>query len=248
VRVIRAFPGGTSVTHLSVYSSLCPDGLAGGTPHLHTASTEAYVVIDGSGALHTLDPSGPHETRLEPGSVVWFTPGTIHRAINHGGLRVMVVMSNAGLPEAGDAVMTFPPEIVADPDRYRQAATLPSEQSEAVLDDAAQRRRNLAIKGFERLVKAIESGDRGPLERFYDDATALVQPKVVQWRRIWQENVAAQATCTAGILDTLERGNGHHLREAALLHAPPSATLSFGMCGRLRTYNVRNPIHGGDRP
>jgi hypothetical protein len=34
-------------------------------------------------------------------------------------------MSNAGLPEAGDAVFTFPPEVLADPEAYRAAATLP---------------------------------------------------------------------------------------------------------------------------
>jgi mannose-6-phosphate isomerase-like protein (cupin superfamily) len=239
--MIRAFPGGTSVSHLSVYTSACPDGLAGGTPHLHTASTEAYVVIEGGGALQTLDQSGPRQTPLRPGATVWFTPGTIHRAINHGRLRVVVVMANAGLPEAGDAVMTFPPQVVADPDRYRQAATLPADGSETVLDAAAQRRRNLAVEGFERLVKATESGDLGPLERFYDDATALVRPKVVQWRRIWRENVARQTDHTAAVLDALERGDGHHLRDAALLQAPPSPTLRFGMCGRLRTYDVRNP-------
>ncbi|MEU4472492.1 cupin domain-containing protein [Micromonospora sp. NPDC023888] len=248
VTVTRAFPGGTGLSHLSVYNSACPDGLAGGTPHLHTASTEAYIVIQGNGLLHTLDPSGPREARLEPGDVLWFTPGTIHRAINHGGLQVLVIMSNAGLPEAGDAVMTFPPEIVADPDRYRQAATLPREQSEAALDKAAQRRRNLAVNGFERLVIATESGDPGPMERFYNDATALVQPKVDQWRRIWQENVADQTTYTASVLDALEHGDGRHLRDAALLHAPPSATFGFGMCGRLRTYDVRNPVDNRDRP
>ncbi|AVT32959.1 cupin [Plantactinospora sp. BC1] len=246
--MIRAFPGGTTPSHLFVYGSACPDGLVGGTPHLHTASTEAYIVIDGDGALHTLDPSGLRETRLDPGDVLWFTPGTIHRVINHGSLQVLVIMSNAGLPEAGDAVMTFPPEIVADPDRYRQAATLPREQSAAALDDAAQRRRDLAVKGFERLVKAAEYGDPGPLERFYNDATALVRPNVDQWRRIWQENVADQTTYTAGVLDALQRGDGQHLRDAALLHAPPSATLGFGMCGRLRTYDVRNPAHDRDRP
>src|SRR5687767_8160590 len=93
------FPGGTSVTRLSVYSGHCAaDGLAGGTPHLHLASTEAYVVIGGSGALHTLDVSGFRATPLTAGSTVWFTPGTIHRAVNHGDLQVVVVMSNAGLP------------------------------------------------------------------------------------------------------------------------------------------------------
>ncbi|MEO3927764.1 cupin domain-containing protein [Micromonosporaceae bacterium B7E4] len=237
----RAFPGGTSVTHLSVYGSVCPDGLAGGTPHLHTASTEAYVVIEGRGALHTLDPSGLRETPLEPGVTVWFTPGTIHRAVNHGGLRVVVVMANAGLPEAGDAVMTFPPEIVADPERYRQAATLPADGPETALDAAAQRRRDLALEGFHRLVAATGAGDPAPLERFYDHATALVRPRIARWRLIWQENVARQADHTAAVLDALERGDGGHLRDATLLQVPPSSALGFGMCGRLRTYDVRNP-------
>ena len=35
-------------------------------------------------------------------------------------------MQNAGLPEHGDAVLTFPPEILADRDAYARAATLPS--------------------------------------------------------------------------------------------------------------------------
>ena len=38
-------------------------------------------------------------------------------------------MQNAGLPEHGDAVLTFPPEILADPDAYARAATLPSAAS-----------------------------------------------------------------------------------------------------------------------
>ncbi|PZG02098.1 cupin domain-containing protein [Micromonospora deserti] len=238
----HAFPGGTSVSHLAVYNSTCPDGLIGGTPHLHTASTEAYVVVEGSGALHTLDLSGFHETPLQPGTVVWFTPGTIHRAVNRGGLRLIVIMSNGGLPEAGDAVMTFPPEIVTDPDRYRHAATLPYGEPEPVLDNAAQKRRNLAVEGFQRLVKATSSGDRGPLERFYCDATALVQPLAAQWRQIWEETVASQARHTAAILDALARGDGNHLSAAARLQAPPSPTQRFGMCGRLRTYDVRNPV------
>jgi mannose-6-phosphate isomerase-like protein (cupin superfamily) len=234
----HAFPGGTSVTHLDVYTSTCPDGLAGGTPHLHTASTEAYVVVEGRGALQTLDPSGLRETPLEPGSVVWFTPGTIHRAVNRGGLRVVVVMANAGLPEAGDAVMTFPAEIVADPVRYRETAALPREEPEVARDAAAQRRRDLAVEGFHRLVESTRAGDLGPLDRFYDAATALVRPLVASWRETWQETVARQTSHTADVLDALERGDGQHLRTAALLEAPPSPSQGFGMCGRLRTYDV----------
>ncbi|MGI5149378.1 cupin domain-containing protein [Plantactinospora sp. CA-294935] len=239
----KTFPGGTSVTHLDVYTSTCPDGLAGGTPHLHTASTEAYVVVEGHGALHTLDLSGPRETPLEPGSTVWFTPGTIHRAINHGGLRVVVVMANAGLPEAGDAVMTFPTEIVADPARYRQHATLPDTAPESELDAAARRRRDLAVEGFHQLARSFQGGDPKPLERFYDTAAALVRPLVAGWRRTWQETVARETSHTAHVLDALEHGYASHLRTAALLQAPGSPTRRFGMCGRLRTYDVRH--HAG---
>ncbi|MBT2229319.1 cupin domain-containing protein [Nonomuraea sp. NEAU-A123] len=230
------FPGGTSVTRLSVYSGTCHDGLEGGTPHLHTASTEAYVVIGGSGALQTLDVHGFRETPLSAGSTVWFTPGTIHRAINRGGLEVVVVMQNAGLPEAGDAVMTFPPEVVADAARYREAATLPVGEG---VEDAVRRRRDLAVEGFLRLAESLSDGDPGPLQAFYDSAVALVRPAVAGWRRTWEDTVARETQHTAEVLDALERGDGTHLHSATLLEAPPEAR--WGMCGRLRTHDVAHP-------
>lgn len=119
-----SFPGGTSLSSLDVYEDAAPDGVCGGSPHMHLVSTEAYIVVEGRGALQTIDGGGFAETALEAGSVVWFTPGTIHRAVNRGGLKVVVLMSNAGLPEAGDAVMTFPAEIVADPAAYAEAAAI----------------------------------------------------------------------------------------------------------------------------
>ena len=110
------FPGGTALSGLAVYDWATEDGLCGGSPHLHTVCTEAYAVIGGTGSLQTLTRAGFQEVPLRAGSVVWFTPGTIHRAVNtDGSLRVLVVMANAGLPEAGEAVLTFPPEIVSDP-------------------------------------------------------------------------------------------------------------------------------------
>jgi mannose-6-phosphate isomerase-like protein (cupin superfamily) len=230
------FPGGTSVSRLSVYSGACSDGLEGGTPHLHTASAEAYVVIGGSGALLTADVRGVRETALTPGSTVWFTPGTIHRAVNRGGLEVVVIMQNAGLPEAGDAVMTFPPEIVADQDRYREAATLPAENVEA----AVTRRRELAVEGFLRIADALRDGDPGPLQRFYDHALALVRPKVAGWREIWENTVARQTRESADVLDALDRGDGTHLRRAALMESPPQDR--WGMCGHLRAHDVTHPI------
>ena len=97
---LPAFPGATSVSALAVYDAVASDGLAGGTPHLHTVSAEAYLVVGGRGRLHTIDGSGTFaERRLAPDDLVWFAPGVIHRAVNDGGLDVRVVMQNAGLPE-----------------------------------------------------------------------------------------------------------------------------------------------------
>ena len=45
---------------------------------------------------------------LRSGDVGLFTPGTIHRAINDGDLRVLVMKQNGGRPEAGDGVLMSP--------------------------------------------------------------------------------------------------------------------------------------------
>jgi mannose-6-phosphate isomerase-like protein (cupin superfamily) len=236
----HCFPGGTSVSRLAVYPDRAVDGHCGGTPHLHTASAEAYIVVAGRGALHSLDMHGFRETDLSAGSVVWFTPGTIHRAINHDGLEVVVVMQNAGLPEAGDAVMTLPPEIVRDRARYWAAVTLPRDPER--VGEAVRRRRDLAVGGWQRLVQSAERGDFRPLEAFYDSAVALVRPAVAGWREIWESSVARQAGNTDDVLAALARGDGRHLRAAAVLEAPPSPDAHWGMCGRLRTHDVAHPL------
>ncbi|MEU4626733.1 cupin domain-containing protein [Actinoplanes sp. NPDC023801] len=224
---MTTFPGGTSVTRLSVYSE------HGGTPHLHTVSTEAYLVVGGSGLLQTLDTGGLRETPLSAGTTVWFPPGTIHRAVDHGDLDVVVIMSNAGLPEAGDAVMTFPAEVVADRERYRAAARLDGDP-----DRAVRRRRNLALEGFQQLVEATEKGEPEPLERFYDAAAALVRPALGGWRAIVEA-----ATHRAGdMIDALDRGDGSHLRRSGVRTAEPSAPPRWGMCGRLGAYDVTEGI------
>jgi mannose-6-phosphate isomerase-like protein (cupin superfamily) len=93
-----SFPGATAVTMLEVYDWIAPDGLRGGSAHVHLASTEGYVVLAGHGRLQTLGARGYTESELHPGDCLWFTPGIIHRLVNEGGLRLLVVMSNAGLP------------------------------------------------------------------------------------------------------------------------------------------------------
>ncbi|MYU18969.1 cupin, partial [Streptomyces sp. SID8361] len=180
-------PGGVGLSHISAYEWEAADGVCGGSPHLHLACTEAYVVTAGRGAVQTLTlGDGFTETPLEPGAVVWFTPGTIHRMVQGGGLRVTVLMQNSGLPEAGDAVFTFPPEVLADPGRYAAAATLPAKEGPEA-DAAARRRRDLAIEGYLTLRAAVEKGDDAPLRAFHEAAARIVAPKVKEWEPRWRD-------------------------------------------------------------
>ncbi len=231
-----SFPGGTSLSHLAVYADAAPDGVCGGSPHLHLVSTEAYVVVSGDGALQTLDADGFRETPLSAGTVVWFTPGTIHRAIDHGGLNVVVLMSNAGLPEAGDAVMTFPADVVADPAAYAEAASLGSGAQRA---EKAARRRDLAVQGFLVLRDAVVRGDRAPLEVFHAAAVDLVRERAADWSDLVRARPLAQAEHSIALADAVARGSAAHL-SAARMHeaAPAPGERGFGMCGRLRTYDL----------
>jgi len=60
---LPAFPGATSVSALAVYDAVGSDGLAGGTPHLHTVSAEAYLVVGGRGRLLAPGVAGGDELR-----------------------------------------------------------------------------------------------------------------------------------------------------------------------------------------
>lgn len=231
-----SFPGGTSLSHLDVYGDQAPDGICGGSPHMHLVSTEAYVVVSGEGALQTIDATGLRETALAAGDVVWFTPGTIHRAVNRGDLRVVVLMSNAGLPEAGDAVMTFPAEIVADGAAYADAAALGGEEGRA---ERAARRRDLAVAGFEVLRDAVLAGDRTPLEAFHAAAGALVRGRAAAWADLVRERPLAQAERSLSLAEAVAAGSVAHLADARVHEAAASTgERGFGMCGRLRTYDV----------
>ncbi|PSL06890.1 Cupin domain-containing protein [Haloactinopolyspora alba] len=234
------FPGGTAVSHLTVYDWPTPDGLAGGSPHLHTASGEGYVVVAGAGRLQTLSSAGFAEHPLEPGVVLWFTPGTVHRLVNEGGLEIVVVMQNAGLPEAGDAVFTFPDDVLADPRVYAEAAALPGLD---VLDDAmaeaARRRRDLAIEGFSQLRARLDAEGPAALTRLYERATALVTDKVPAWRATWDHGVRTPVEATGRALSDLEDGRVPHLADASVHAGERQEELfRFGMCGRLRTWDV----------
>lgn len=241
-----SFPGATGITRLDVYDWPCPDGLRGGSAHIHLASTEGYVVTAGQGRLQTLGGQGYAEVPLRPGDVLWFTPGTVHRLVNDDGeLSITVVMQNAGLPEAGDAVLTFPPGVLADPARYAAAAALPpadqagtppdGEPSPALL--AARRRRDLAIEGYLELREQVLADGPAALDGFLTAAARLVAARVPDWRRRWEQQAAAVAALTGEHLDAIETGPAEHLRAGTLMRIThPAGPRGYGMCGRLTTY------------
>ncbi|MER6801358.1 cupin [Streptomyces fimbriatus] len=223
-------PGAVGLSHLSPYDWEAADGLCGGSPHLHLVCTEAYVVTGGRGAVQTLSPDGYRDIPLRPGTVAWFTPGTVHRMVQGDGLRITVLMQNSGLPEAGDAVFTFPPEVLADPDRYAAAARLPPGTGPETAA-AARRRRDLAVEGCLGLREALVAGDTGPYREFQRAAARLVRDRVPVWRELWRAGALAAAERTGAQLDALADGDPAHLGGATAYRAEPSRLGGFGMCG-----------------
>jgi mannose-6-phosphate isomerase-like protein (cupin superfamily) len=238
VRVQPQFPGSTAVSGLRVYDWEAADQLHGGSPHVHLVSTEGYVVVGGEGELHTLTSDGEAREPLGAGTVLWFSPGTIHRLVNDHGLEILTVMQNAGLPEAGDAVLTFPRSILDDLESYARAATLPR-GSEADVAEAARKRRDLALEGYDELRHDFAQRGEAALTEFYELAGRIVRPKVKSWKKLWSETVEAEALRTRRHLDSLETGDTEHLREAALVRATQrSSPRAFGMCGRLQLWDA----------
>lgn len=246
------FPGATGITHLRVYDWPTSDGLAGGSPHLHTASTEGYLVVRGSGVVQCLSGAGYTETPLVPGVLLWFTPGTVHRLVSTSGdLEIVVVMQNAGLPEAGDAVLTFPPAVLEDPSAYAEAVALPRDVPEEEVAAAARRRRDLAIEGYLQLRARVL--DEGPdaMAPLYEAAVRLVRPRVDTWRGLWWQRPFAQAVRTGEHLEGIGAECPDHLGASGVFTAParPGAP-GYGMCGRLRTWDLdaAGPVPGPGIP
>jgi hypothetical protein len=100
-------------------------------------------------------------------------------------------MQNGGLPEAGDAVMTFPSQHLASPEAYRDAASI-VDTSGAPSADLARRRRDLALRGF----RILKDGEPGALQEFRRRAAALVAPYLDRWRTNVQTGPVAQAQST----------------------------------------------------
>jgi mannose-6-phosphate isomerase-like protein (cupin superfamily) len=239
---VRTFPGATAVSAVSIYDWPAKDGNAGGTPHMHTASTEAYIVLEGTGRLETLDSRGFMSTDLAPGVVLWFTPGTVHRAINTSGdLKVLVLMLNAGLPEHGDAVMTFPPQHLVDVESYQAAASLPSKDADggdAVAEDAARRRRDLALEGYLQLKEEVLTSGVAGLGEFHASAAKLVSGKATQWTGFLEQGAESQAALTREHLHSLELQESFFLQGAETRIGKRKTHRIYGMCGRIETWEL----------
>jgi mannose-6-phosphate isomerase-like protein (cupin superfamily) len=225
-------PGAVGVSRLCVYD-------VSGTPHMHLCCSEGYVVTGGVGEVQTLASGGFAATPLVPGAVVWFPPGTIHRLVNGGGLDIVVLMQNSGLPEAGDAVFTFPPEVLADPAAYAAAAALPGGGPPGSDLGAVYRRRESALAGFAALRATVDRDGPAALDAFHRAAAALVAPKLDGWRERWKAGALAAALATGEQIDALARGDTTHLRAGGVYAlGEPSERGRRGMCGLLDTYHV----------
>ncbi|GGR53423.1 hypothetical protein GCM10010282_52990 [Streptomyces roseolus] len=234
--MVSPLPGGVGISALTVYDWEAADGLRGGTPHMHLVCSEAYVVIAGEGSVQTLTASGFADTPLRPGDVVRFTPGTIHRLVDTGGLRLVVLMQNSGLPEAGDAVLTFPPAVLADPEAYRAAATLTGDHAVA-----ARRRRDLAVEGF----LALRDGG---LAEFHAAAHRLKRDLLDAWWLRWRDGPLAAALATGSQLAALRAGDLSHLDHGEVARLEHPAEPGFGMCGLLHPYAAPAPAPAPDPP
>jgi mannose-6-phosphate isomerase-like protein (cupin superfamily) len=231
------FPAAVGLTHLRVYDTASSDGMVGGSPHVHLASAEAYIPIAGEGEVQTLSGAGEETFPLRPGQIVWFEPGVIHRLVNaDGALELLVVMQNAGLPEAGDAVFTFPDDIMADERAYLNAATL-SGSSEGERIASALERRDLAVEGFAALLAASRSGDDGPLRTFLERAASLKRGLLTTWQSLVEAGPVQAARKTQHQLEELQQGGVAELIRAQVRSSGPGPSEpGIGMCGLLHAY------------
>ncbi|MFJ3673841.1 cupin domain-containing protein [Streptomyces sp. NPDC090106] len=230
-----AFPGSVGLSGLEVYPWPTADGLHGGSPHLHLTCTEGYVVVGGQGRLETLNHDEHAVHDLSAGDVVWFTPGTIHRAVNDGDLRVIVVMQNSGLPEAGDAVMTFPPQYLTH-ERYASTASVLGANGDPD-PGRARARRDLAVEGFTELARQWDRGNRQPLADFHAAAAGLVTPRLREWTQTVTDGALAAAQDSLRQIDALSRGDHSYLTRATVSSIGRPDTQSLGMCGLLHAYD-----------
>jgi mannose-6-phosphate isomerase-like protein (cupin superfamily) len=229
-----ALLGGVAISRLRVYGGRAPDGQAGGSPHLHLACAEAYVVLAGAGAVELLSlADGYQRLDLRPGDAVQFDPGVVHRIVNDGELEILVLMQNAGLPENGDAVFTFPPDVLEDVEAYRRHAAIDSIAGALARRDRAVVGMSLLKEGFAR---SREDG-RGLLGALHRRAAELVEPSAATWLDIVDSGPGAAVADTRERVERLLSGQPADLARARVSRIVMTAE-RLGMCGRLNPFAI----------
>lgn len=238
-----AFPGAVGFTHLRVYDAPASDGIVGGSPHVHLASVEAYLVTAGQGEVRTLSSAGEQTFDLRADALVWFEPGVVHRLVNlDGKLEILCVMQNAGLPEAGDSLLTFPDPVLADSSQYAQANAIAGTNDEERMHSAL-RRRDLAIRGFEALRADVSSGNTDALATLFLRAAALKKNLVPAWKQLVKEGPSREVRATSLRLSSLAIGDPAMFLQARIDRTTPAGEhTGFGMCGRLDNYQPEGTI------
>jgi hypothetical protein len=161
------------------------------------------------------------------------------------------VMQNAGLPEHGDAVLTFAPDILADPGRYARAASLdplPGEPAVAgqTRADRARRRASLAVAGYLQLRAQVAERGPGALERFYAQALRLVAGRAPEWRERWQAGARRTAELTGEHLDNIAAEVSGHLASAGVWGIAASVPPDSGAAEGGNTPGDNAPGGNGD--
>jgi len=231
--------GDLGLTRLSVYEDrVGPDGLHGGCAHVHALCEEAYFVAAGSGFVELHDvQSGLRSVPLEAGSYVQFAPGTLHRTVSTGGLRILAMMTGAGLAENGDARIYFGQSVDEDPREFERLVALPRTSGR----EGALSRRDASVAAYSKLLRQWTDDRRAyfeELERF----VRLHQASVAARRSVFEpllERRGAYGLTPPGLrLDELMTAAA---RGGALAQTAP-APLVLGMCGLLQPVQAAGPV------
>ncbi len=233
---IRQFilPGGIGLTHIRVYTDTGPDGVPGGGAHVHLACSEIYYILKGTGSIELLSIDGLQTVPLEPHQAVFFRPGIFHRVVNpNRDLELLAIMQNGGLPERGDFVMSFPPEVLANPALYTQSLRC------TTMADAIKRR-DLSLTGFTALkaafARSLEEGQTA-LRAFYRQARNIIAPKVDGFEWVLKQGAQNEVKDSLDACDFIRVGRTDYLERSrhSVLH-PFDGPAKPGMCGELHPY------------
>jgi hypothetical protein len=126
-------------------------------------------------------------------------------------MELLVIMQNSGLPERGDNVVTFPPEMLGDDQKFADA----------------YRRRDLGAEGFVQIKAAFPQSPapgRAALDKFYKLAAARTRPLRNHGKIIVEHGAQAEVQISLQHLSDLAKNNiaylhasQHHLIPAAII-------------------------------